>query len=72
MMDKEEEFMCRPALAAVTGISQGASYPGEDVFMDAGDGELVLAGAWALAGVLPRYDEGFEKPFHYSMSHNPQ
>ena len=36
------------------------------------EGELMLADAWAIPGVLPRYDEGFEKPFNFSMGYNPQ
>ena len=46
-------------------ISRDASYPAEDVFVNPEDGKLVLPGAWALPEVLPRYNEGFKKPFHF-------
>ena len=44
VLHREEEFAFRPYIATVVGNSRGASYPGEDVFMDSKNGELVLAG----------------------------
>ena len=72
VLDREEEFVFRPYVAAVVGISRGVSYPGEDVVMNSEDGELMLAGAWALPKVLPRDDEGFEKLFSFSVGYSPQ
>ena len=54
------------------GITRDIPYPGEDVMLTVEDGELMLAGAWAIPGVLPRYDEGFKKPFNFLMGYNPQ
>ena len=71
-MDDEGEFVIRPYVATVARISRGASYSGEDVFVDYEDGELVLDATWALPRVQSKYDKGFEKPFQFSVGYNPQ